>query len=141
MVSFRKSPPFPALAALLLVLCLGMAASAALAQPHGYRHGAYDRNSQISPEQQAIADTIMDEARPRIQELHQKLHDKMMELKTFSYDKDTDPEVLPRLGRELQALRDALRAELQVLDTRLEQEAGFNVRPRSGRGCSGLGPH
>ena len=141
MVSLRKTPSLPPLAALLLALCLSLAATAAQAQPHGYRHGAQERSAQIPPEQQALVDAIMDEARPRILELHKQLHEKMMELKSFSYDKDTDPEVLPRLGRELQTLREALRAEIQTLDTRLEQEAGVSTRPRSGRGCSGLGPH
>lgn len=126
----------------MLVLCVTLGfADTALGQPHGHRHRAYDQGQPLTQEQQGAVDRIMDEYRPRIQALHQQLHDKMMELKGFSYAKDTDPEVLPRLGRELQELREALREELRTMDSRLAQEAGVTLRPRSGRGCSGLGPH
>lgn len=92
----------------------------------------------LSPEQRVQAEHILKEARPRLRELTKKIHDKMLQLKSFVYDKDTDPEVLPRLGRELQTLRNELRQALHALDQRLEREAGVLPPRRRGRGCAAL---
>ena len=93
---------------------------------------------QLSTDQRQQAERILTDARPRLQELRQQLRLKMSEIKTFVYGRGTDPDVLPRLGQELQALRNALYAELRTLETRLADEAGVPARGQSGRGCSEL---
>ncbi len=118
----------------LLCLLLAVAESAAA---HGMRHGGV-LAGEVSPEQRRKAELILAEARPRLHELRQQMRAKMVELQSFAYDNKTDPAVLPRLGRELQALRDSLRKELLELNDRLEKEVGVHLRIQRGRGCADL---
>lgn len=128
---FRYKYAFP----MLLCLLLAVAESAAA---HGMRHGGGVLAGDVSPEQRRKAELILAEANPKIQELRRQMRAKMAELQSFAYDNKTDPTVLPRLGRELQALRDTLRRELLELNDRLESEAGVQLRIRRGRGCADL---
>lgn len=93
----------------------------------------------LSVEQRGLAEQILSDARPRLHELRQQLRFKMSEIKTFVYGRGTDPDVLPRLGQELQTLRNALYAELRTLEARLASEAGVPAPIYSGRGCAELG--
>lgn len=132
----------------LVVLCGGLLLGAPTAharggQKHGinansHEHGS--RGEQLTPEQRAKAEEILIEARPRIQQIRQEMRNKMHELKTISYNNETKPEDLARLGRELQEQRNALMQELGALDTRLQNEVGVSARMRGyyGRGCAGL---
>lgn len=90
---------------------------------------------QLSPTQQAKARVIMDEVRPRIRELRARIRDTMAELESLSYDQGTSPETLPRLGRELQLLRDELRATLLEMDKRMLRETGVSLGSPMSRGC------
>lgn len=93
---------------------------------------------QLTPEQRAVADAIIDEARPRLRALRQQVHDKVRELKGFAYAEQTDPEVLPRLGRELQGLRDELHREIMAVRQRISEATGVSLGDHPGRGCSNL---
>ena len=46
-----------------------------------------------------------------------------------------EPPRIPCLGRELQQLRDALRASLMDVDERLRREVGVSLGPPASRGC------
>lgn len=132
------------LVALCGALLLGPpAAHARGGQKHGHdmssqEHGP--RGGKLTPEQRAKAEEILTEARPRIQQIRQEMRDKMQELKAISYNNETEPEDLARLGRELQEQRNALMQELSALDARLQNEVGVSARMRTyhGRGCAGL---
>ena len=67
--------------------------------------------------------------------LHEGMRLKMDELVALRYDGETPPESLPRLGHELQELRDALRAEIIIMDEELRREIGVSPGPPPGRGC------
>lgn len=94
----------------------------------------------ISPAQHEKAEQILAEARPKLTLLRQDMMAKMQELKSLSYNNQTDPEDLARLGQQLQQQRDELLQELRALDKRLRSEVGENVRLRGyhGRGCAAL---
>ena len=108
-----------------------------------YRMGRYrgtvqdidDWLEQLPPNQQNKARRIIDDARPRVRELRGRIREKMAELESLSYDQGTSPDTLPRLGRELQQLRDALRASLMDVDERLRREVGVSLGPPASRGC------
>lgn len=93
-----------------------------------------------SSEQHEKAEQILAEVRPQLTELRQEMMAKMQELKALSYNNQTDPEDLAKLGRQLQKQRDQLRQALRDLDKRLQQEVGDTVRLRGyhGRGCAAL---
>lgn len=108
-----------------------------------YRMGSYLGNTQdidewlaeLSPSQRAKARIIIDEVRPNVRELRARIREKMTELESLSYDQATSPDTLPRLGRELQLLRDELRATLLEMDKRLLREVGVSLGPPISRGC------
>ena len=93
---------------------------------------------QLTPEQRAVADAIIDEARQRLRALRQQVRDKVRELKGFAYAEQTDPDVLPRLGRELQGLRDELHREIMTVRQRISEATGVSLGDHPGRGCSNL---
>lgn len=124
---------------LLLSTMVLLAAAVAVAQAREpYQHRGSAWLNELTEEQRKDVERIVAEARPRLYELRRQMRDKMVELKSFAYDQNTDPDVFPRLGRELQTLRDALHKEIQALDQRIEDEVGVSVHGRRGRGCSGL---
>ncbi len=133
---------------LLLTFCLAQPVAAGHAGPdpvghdghmkHRYRPDIRDLDEwmqSLSPVQQARAKSILAEARPRIKELRKRIQNKMVELESLNYDRATSPETLPRLGRELQLLRDELRAELLYMDDRMLREVGVSLGPPVTRGC------
>ena len=114
---------------LLLLLSLTLP-SGALAGGHG--HGGGHRQyrdveewlSELPVEQRERARDILDEERPAIEELRARIHAKMDELDRLSYNANTPSDALPRLGWELQNLRDSLRSQYRRVRERLQVEAG-----------------
>ncbi len=87
----------------------------------------------LSTEQQSKAQAIIQESYPRIKELRKAARTKVRQLEEFCYSSEDDHEELVRLGRELQATRDALRTELIQLDARLMKEVGVSLHGYRGR--------
>lgn len=119
------------------IIGLSVASTVSLAA-EGRGHRAHAWMETLTTEQRQTAERILAEVQPRVQELRMEVRGKMMELHSFSYRNDEDRDVLSRLGRELQVLRDKLREELQALDSRLVQEVGMPPRPSRKRSCSSL---
>lgn len=94
----------------------------------------------LSPEQREKAEQIVAEARPHLAQIRQEMREKMQELKSISYNNQSDPEDLARLGRQLQQQRDTLMQALHALDKRLKTEVGGGAQTRQydGRGCAAL---
>lgn len=88
----------------------------------------------LDPDQRARARLILRDAHPTMYSLRLAIRDKKAELAALSFDKNTPPETLPRLGQELQALRKSLRAELEKVSDRLKREAGVTMGPLGGDG-------
>ena len=80
----------------------------------------------LQPFQQERASTILKEARPEMQNLRDAIRDKKSEMAELSFDRNTVPETLPRLGMELKELRISLRNKLEAMCNRLFFEAGVN---------------
>ena len=91
---------------------------------------------QLSPSQRAKAQAVIDEYSPKVNELRKSIMQKKNELAHLSYNQNTSPETLPRLGHELQQLRDELRALLQRADQRMDNEVGVPLGSPQTRGCS-----
>ena len=66
-----------------------------------------------------LATATLMRAEPRLLALQNQIRQKMTELRALRYDKSCSPETLPRLGRELISLRDALKKELARLQNEL----------------------
>ncbi len=86
--------------------------------------------------QRMEAQIIVAEYRPKVRELHQRIYSKKSELEDLRYNRTTLPNTLPRLGRELQILRDELQALLIQADQRMRREVGIPLGTLVGRGCS-----
>lgn len=134
--------------ALCLMSVLLLPAAPALAA-HGDRDGHNQRTgpprssrylenwlNALSPTQRVKALTVLDDARPGITDLRRKIQDKKVQLQNLSYDRDTSPDTLSRLGRDLQILRDELRAAFSSLDERMRNEVGEALSPPKSRGCA-----
>ncbi len=108
----------------------------------GLSHTASAQNSrwssELSPEQQAQAEAILQEAAPHIKALRQELVNKIQELKNFSYNQEQDQQSLATLGHELHEQRQALRQALKDLDEKLIQELGVSLHGYRGRDCNNL---
>lgn len=93
----------------------------------------------LQPFQQERARRILRESQPDMSELRRAIREKKSELAALSYDRNTTPETLPRLGMELQELRATLLRKLQMLNNRLYFEAGVKLGPM-GDSCYWLVP-
>lgn len=92
----------------------------------------------LAPDQQRRARVVLEEERPVIEDLHAQIRRKMRELESLNYDNDIPPDALPRLGWELQQLRDRLYAAYQRVCDRMRREIGVDfVRPGR-RGCRSI---
>lgn len=91
--------------------------------------------SRLPPDLQARARAVVAAHAPKLDGLHEGIRLKMGELVALRYDGETPPESLPRLGHELQELRDALHAEIIRMDEELRREIGVSPGPPPGRGC------
>lgn len=90
----------------------------------------------LPPSQRMKAQLIMEEYRPKVRDLRQRIFSKKSELEELSYNRNTSPDTLPRLGRELQVLRDELQALLIHADQRMRREVGIPLGTLASRGCS-----
>lgn len=86
----------------------------------------------LPPMQRALTRRILRDAHPAMQSLRMAIREKKAQLASLSFDHDTKPEALPRLGQELQQLRRSLKQELQKLGDRLQREAGVSMGPLGG---------
>lgn len=98
----------------------------------------------LPPMQRAAAQQVVDHYLPQVQALRQRILLKKNELAQLRYDLETPPDTLPRLGRDLQHLRDELRALLLRADADMRSQAGVALGAPLSRGCamevSGLPP-
>lgn len=88
----------------------------------------------LKPFQRERARQILREAHPTMRALRTAIREKKLQLASMSFDHDTNPEILPRLGQELEALRRTLRTKLDALGKRLRYEAGVSMGPLEGDG-------
>lgn len=75
---------------------------------------------------------ILHEAHPEIHALRIAIRNKKKELANLSFNMHTTPEMLPRLGQELQALRKILYSRLETVNKRLQSEVGVSMGPLEG---------
>ena len=98
----------------------------------------------LSPAQHIPAQQVVEDYLPRVQALRQRILLKKNELAQLRYDLETPPDTLPKLGRELQFLRDELRTLLLHADADMRRQAGVSLGTPLSRGCgmevSGLPP-
>lgn len=131
--------------AILLLLLLSLSLPADIVAG-GHGHGGGHRQyrdveewlSELPPAQGERARAILDEERPAILELRERIHAKMEELDSLSYNANTPSDALPRLGWELQNLREELRARYRRVRERLYEEAGVDFPNHRGRGCRSM---
>ena len=88
----------------------------------------------LPPVQREQARTILRAAHPGIHALRERIREKKAELAALSFDSATPPDTLPRLGRELQILREQLRRRLLLVSERLRGEVGVPMGPLTGDG-------
>lgn len=88
----------------------------------------------LEPFQRERARQILKEEHPTMRALRTAIREKKLQLASMSFDHDTNPEILPRLGQELEALRRTLRTKLDALAKRLRYEAGVSIGPLEGDG-------
>lgn len=81
----------------------------------------------LSPDQAARARAVIAEVHPELSAMRAAIRDKKNQLVHLSFGRDTPPETLPRLGQELQELRDKLAARLKDVEQRLKTEAGVSL--------------
>ncbi len=91
---------------------------------------------QLAPAGRRKAQAVIDEYAPRIADLREHIARKKSELALLRYDRFTSPDTLPRLGFELQQLRDELRSLLIRADQRMFTEVGVSLGSPQSRGCS-----
>ena len=105
---------------------------------YGGWRSLYNCLDQLPQEQRIKADAIVSDSLPRLQELDGQIHCKVDELQALTYSDEADPEALPKLGLDLQRLRNELRATLAAVNLRLQREAGVQLQHPMGRGCQSM---
>ena len=98
----------------------------------------YNCLDQLPNEQRIKANAIVSDSLPKLQELDGQIHCKVDELQALTYSDNADPEALPKLGLDLQRLRNELRATLAAVNLRLQREAGVQLQHPMGRGCQSM---
>lgn len=83
----------------------------------------------LPPVQQAQARKILQEAHPGVHALRERIREKKAQLAALSFDSATPPDTLPRLGQELQLLREQLRRRLILVNEQLRNEVGVPMGP------------
>lgn len=83
----------------------------------------------LPPVQQVQARKILQAAHPGVHALRERIREKKAELAALSFDSATPPDTLPRLGRELQILREQLRRRLLLVSDQLRDEVGVSMGP------------
>lgn len=100
-----------------------------LSSEKGYLKAMARWLANLRPFQRERAWQILQEAEPVVRVLRQAIRDKKSELAELSFDHNTSPFTLPRLGLELQELRSSLKQKFEMLSDRLFFEAGVKVGP------------
>lgn len=137
-------------AALLSAAALPDARPALGAAPAGARHalGTETDAHDLSPEREAHytravrqwleslpadqreqAHKILREAHPDVHALRVRIREKKAELEELRFDSTTPPDTLPRIGLELQMLRNQLRRRLLHVSELLRTEVGVPMGP------------
>ena len=117
---------------------VGLAEEEAADSSSAHWKSVYSCLEQLPQEQKVKASAIVSDSLPRLQELDGQIHSKVDELQALTYSDDADPQALPKLGLDLQRLRNELRATLAAVNLRLLQEAGVQLQKPSGRGCQSM---
>ncbi len=84
---------------------------------------------------------IVQESLPGLQDIDRRINMKMDELKEITYSTSADADALPRLGMDLQKLRNELANALMQINIRLHNEAGVPLQKPAGRGCRSMRMH
>lgn len=111
---------------------LGSAAEAPDLSPEREAH--YTRSvrqwlATLPPVQQVRARKILQAAHPGVHALRERIREKKAELAALSFDSSTPPDTLPRIGQELQLLREQLRRRLLLVNEQLRDEVGVPMGP------------
>ena len=85
----------------------------------------------LPPRQREQARQILREAHPDVQVLRMRIRDTKARLEGLAFDSGTPTDTLPRLGLELQMLRNRLRARLSEISEQLRTEVGVAMGPIS----------
>ena len=88
----------------------------------------------LPEEQGERARKILREVHPEFHALRKAIREKKSELIALSFDRNTPPETLPRLGQQLLDLREKLAGRLKEVEKRLHDEAGIALGPLAGEG-------
>ncbi|MDO5536415.1 MAG: hypothetical protein Q4F72_02640 [Desulfovibrionaceae bacterium] len=92
----------------------------------------------LPEDRQARASEIVSESLPALQAIDARISLKMDELKAVTYSDEADAETLPKLGMDLQRLRNEMRDALMQVNLRLMREVGVQMPPPAGRGCRSM---
>ncbi|MDE7242290.1 hypothetical protein [Desulfovibrio sp.] len=98
------------------------------------REGRYTRSviqwlQTLPPRQRQQARKILQEAHPDVHVLRVRIRETKARLEGLAFDSDTPTDTLPRLGLELQMLRNRLRKRLQEISDQLRTEVGVPMGP------------
>lgn len=98
------------------------------------REGRYTRSvirwlEGLPPRQQAQARKILQEAHPEVHVLRVRIRETKATLAGLSFDSGTPTDTLPRLGLELQKLRNRLRKRLSEISEQLRTQVGVPMGP------------
>ncbi|MBD5647624.1 MAG: periplasmic heavy metal sensor [Desulfovibrio sp.] len=83
----------------------------------------------LPPRQREQARKILREAHPDVQVLRMRIRETKARLESLAFDRGTPTDTLPRLGLELQMLRNRLRARLSEISELLRTEVGVPMGP------------
>ena len=84
---------------------------------------------------------IVQESLPGLQDIDRRINLKMNELKEITYSSSANADELPRLGMDLQKLRNELANAIMQVNIRLHNEAGVPMQKPAGRGCRSMRMH
>lgn len=98
------------------------------------REGRYTRSvvrwlETLPPRQRQQARKILQEAHPDVHVLRVRIRETKARLESLRFDSDTPTDTLPRLGLELQMLRNRLRKRLSEISEQLRTEVGVPMGP------------
>ena len=83
----------------------------------------------LPPRQRQLARKILQEAHPDVHVLRVRIRETKARLEALRFDSDTPTDTLPRLGLELQMLRNRLRKRLTEITEQLRTEVGVSMGP------------
>ncbi len=98
----------------------------------------YSNIDGLPQEKQDKAREIVQESLPGLQSIEKRIALKMNELNDITYSTSADADSLPRLGMDLQKLRNELATAIMQVNIRLQKEAGVSMQKPAGRGCRSM---